>query len=84
MGSIVTDVPVKSSDVTALQTLLASNTIDKSDAFKLYKNIISKAENQRIEYSPLDQEDREMERRRNNELAELLTGESETMEYKSS
>lgn len=84
MGSIVIDVPVKSSDVTALQTLLASNTIDKSDAFKLYKNIISKAENQRIEYSPLDQEDREMERRRNNELAELLTGESETMEYKSS
>lgn len=70
--------------INGVSSLVEASVINKSNAFTLLKNYLSSNENEHINPEQIELTDRELRQKEISEIEEYLTGESETIEYKSS
>lgn len=68
----------------AISVLTSNELLITKEAFTLYKNFISASENVNISAERIEISDSELRKKAINEIDSVLTGESETIEYKSS
>lgn len=76
--------PIDDKAMVGIAYLTEAGIITESEAFTLFKNYLSMKENEQIDSERIELSDRELKQKEINEVEEYLTGESETIEYKSS